>query len=254
MGGLPPVPNLDPAASPEQVEPAPAPAPVSAGPAAARSARGPPETPMPVPGAHAPPPPPAAVPGVDAEAAASPPAAPQPEPRLSAAPHGRASGGQSGVQDSVEEVLQQTSEQTLRLCHLEDTLEALKQELTDLSDEMHAGFSELRAVAEAQTGAATRPTEASIGSSVTERIDYIEDQVSQSVKRQTVIIGVAVTQAVLLVIALFLIATSGKSPQSKELPATAPSYLDSKPTGAGNRVEPPPSEVKPKPKRRKRRR
>jgi hypothetical protein len=163
--------------------------------------------------------------------------------------------GEAGVQDSVEEVLQQTSEQTLRLSHLEDILQALNQTLTDLRDEMHAGFAELRVVTEGE-GAGSRPTEATFGSSVTDRLDIVEEQVTQAARRQSVIIGVAVVQVVLLVIALLFVATSGPPTPSQELPAGAPSYLSPDSGPAETKVEPPPppAETRPKSKRRRRRR
>jgi hypothetical protein len=126
----------------------------------------------------------------------------------------QSNNGESAVQDSVEEVLQQTSAQTLQLSHLEDILHALNQTLTDLQDEMHAGFAEVRAVAEStadQSG--SRSTDASAKDDLSERLGFVEEQALQANKRQSLLTIIAIAQAILLVAVLIaVIATSGPKP------------------------------------------
>jgi len=112
----------------------------------------------------------------------------------------------SGVQDSVEEVLQQTSAQTLQLSHLEDVLAALNQTLTDLQDEMHAGFTEIRAVTESVgAGEGSRRTEIAGGESFTQRIEFLEEQTVETNKKQGLVTILAIAQGVLLIILLVVV-------------------------------------------------
>ena len=114
------------------------------------------------------------------------------------------------VQDSVEEVLQHTSAQTLKLSHLEDVLTALNRTLTDLQDEMHAGFSELRAVTEQSATNALGNRETAIRGDrepATQNSELIEDQVLLVGKRQSLLLIIALVQALLLAVTLVAILT-----------------------------------------------
>lgn len=123
------------------------------------------------------------------------------------------------VQDSVEEVLQQTSAQTLQLSHLEDILSALNQTLTDLQDEMHAGFAEIRAVTESVgSGEGMRRTEVAGGESLTQRIEFVEEQAMQTNKKQGLLTALAIGQGVLLIILLIVVLVGMRSGPTTEIP------------------------------------
>ncbi len=144
MGGLPSVPNLDPN-SPQGAGESDPPAPTAEA-AAQKTDASPLPSPAPS-GANVAPEPavaPAADPGAPIPKPGSAPseAAPKPVPAPGAPPVNQSPESEVGpVQDSVEEVLQQSADQALRLSHLEDILTALNQTLTDIRDEMHAGFA-----------------------------------------------------------------------------------------------------------------
>ncbi|MBI5508291.1 MAG: hypothetical protein HY903_06020 [Deltaproteobacteria bacterium] len=187
MPGLPDIPNLDPNAPPS---PAPAAEPATPAGPTPRS-----RTPtMPMDPSHRP---------EIAEAAAGPRAVPAPIKRPAPpAPPGDDVLPPSEVQGSVEEVLQQASEQTLKLSHLEDVLGALNQTLTDFGDEMHAGFAEVRAAVETSIANAIgkRGTEIKGGESTSaQHIESIEDQLVNAGKRQAILTVVALVQTLLLV-------------------------------------------------------
>jgi hypothetical protein len=221
MAELPAVPNLDPNA------PAVEPAPVTA-----------PETPAP---AHK------AVtdpvirgrPAAASDKGARPVAAPV-KPPASPPPD----GPPSEVQDSVEEVLQHTSAQTLKLSHLEDVLAALNRTLTDLQDEMHAGFSELRAVTEQSVANAVGGRETAIRADrapAAQNLELIEEQVVMFGKRQNLVLIIGAVQALLLAVTLIAVLTSRPSaPMPEPIETTTPSAAVS-PTPAppiGESLEP----------------
>ncbi|MBI3179456.1 MAG: hypothetical protein HYZ27_07320 [Deltaproteobacteria bacterium] len=147
--------------------------------------------------------------------------------------------------DSVEEVLQAASEQALRLSHLEDLLKGVEQTVADLRDEMHAGFVELRVVGEkraAKPGEGTREI-------LSDRLDGVEAQATRAGARTALLLGVAVIQAVLTAIVLFLVMQQGESAEPESvLPALsgAPAEIE-KPAPV---VEDPKAAPK-KPKRRR---
>ncbi len=147
--------------------------------------------------------------------------------------------------DSVEEVLQATSEQALRLAHLEDLLQGVQQTVTDLRDEMHAGFVELRAVAEKKTG---KPGEGT-REILSDRLDGVEAQTSRAGSRTALLLTVAVLQAVLTAVVLFLVMHKDATAEPENiLPALS---------GAPAEVEkpaPPVEDPKAAPKKPKRRR
>src|SRR5213594_3179213 len=120
------------------------------------------------------------VPNLDPRAKAAPPAssASQSHAAPPAASRTTASAP-AAVQDSVEEVLQASSEQALRLSHLEDVLNTIQQSVADLREEMLSGLVELRAVSERQkprTGEGTREI-------LSDRLDGVEAHASRAGQR-----------------------------------------------------------------------
>ncbi len=215
MGGLPPVPNMDPNPAPSAGE-ADLPAPVG-----------------------------------DVETSA-----PKPVPAPRAPPSKEITEDDPApIQDSVEEVLHQSTDQALRLSHLEDILTEVNQTLTDIRDEMHAGFAEIRAVIEEGGGAAgQRPTEATFQSSLTELLDVVEERAVQGNKRHVTLMVAAAVQAILLLVTLAVVLLTRDSDESSLPP---PSYMSSgeQPADPLQTIAPPPPEVpRPKAKRRRNRR
>jgi hypothetical protein len=212
MPGLPEVPNLDPNAPPPvktafsmvvtdpalRIKAAPGEPPAAASEAAAAKARA---APAPEKTVVTPPAPPA---DTDDAAAAAP---------------------GSEVQDSVEEVLQHTSAQTLKLSHLEDVLAALNRTLGDLQDEMHAGFAELRAVLESSVTNALGNRETAIREKqpVTQSLEALEEQQLAVKKRQNLVLVIGALQALLLVVALVALFTSrAEVPRRETIEPTPP--------------------------------
>jgi hypothetical protein len=123
------------------------------------------------------------------------------------------------VEDSVEEVLQQTSAQTLQLSRLEDNLAALNQTLTDLQEEMHAGFAEIRAISEsAANREGERATQIAGGESMTQRLDFVEAQAISTNNRQRLITALAIGQGLLLIMLLILVLADMRGGPTTEIP------------------------------------
>ncbi|MFC1611900.1 hypothetical protein ACFL6C_13135 [Myxococcota bacterium] len=222
MAELPPVPNLDPD-SPKDDAPAVSPPEGGAG-----TAKGP--APAKVPTQRSMPP------ISDQSSAPEESSAPKVVPTPIGPPSETSEDGddnsENAVQDSVEEVLQQTSAQTLQLSHLEDILNALNQTLGDLQDEMHAGFAEIRAVTEAT--AEGQPRQAG-RESLTVRFDFVEEQAIQANKRQSLLTMIAIGQAVLLVIVLIVILATSGNKSTTTLPASVAPKSDPEITEIKNR-------------------
>ncbi|OGQ84175.1 MAG: hypothetical protein A2289_10610 [Deltaproteobacteria bacterium RIFOXYA12_FULL_58_15] len=204
---LPPVPNLDPNAPEDASEPAaaPPPSPVLPEPRVTiRQAVSPELTRI----------------AIEQEASLKIPSPENDPPVPTTAPKKQERRETGGVVDSVEEVLQQSSEQTLRLAHLEDAVNALAQTFSDFQDEMHAGFAEVRAVTEAT--AAQQPVAVGMSGreSLTERLDFVEEQASQGNKRQGLLTVLAILQTILL-IAMLAIVLMAKNKPTTELPPPA---------------------------------
>src|SRR5207247_10242848 len=105
-------------------------------------------------------------------------------------------------------------EATLRLSQLEDTLSNLNRTLTDLRDEMHAGFTELRAVHDSKP---ERPSTGELwGAGLSERLDSVERIASRSSVRITLALVVALVQAILLAVWLFKSSGSDETPPPME--------------------------------------
>ncbi len=106
------------------------------------------------------------------------------------------------VQDSVEEVLQQSSAQALKLSHLEDLVATLTQNLNDVRDEMHAGFVDVRAATEQSVQGALRAGSGSLGEGhrpmLTQNMELLEEQLVGVVRKQTLLVTVGVIQTLLM--------------------------------------------------------
>jgi hypothetical protein len=153
------------------------------------------------------------------------------------------------VQDSVEEVLQQTSAQTLQLSRLEDIVATLNQTLTDLQDEMHAGFAEIRAISDS---AARRPTEGAGGESMTQRLDFVEAQTVSTNSRQRLITALAIGQGLLLIILLVLVLADMRGEPTTEIPEAT--YTTESSSSVGEVKRPPAVEDARSKKKRRRKR
>lgn len=80
--------------------------------------------------------------------------------------------------DPLDEVIQQISEQALRMSHLDETVRGVGQSVFDLNEAMQAGFAEVRARADTASASAAPPT------GLTERLDVIEEQQGRLASRQ----------------------------------------------------------------------
>jgi hypothetical protein len=109
-------------------------------------------------------------------------------------------------QDSIEEVLQQSSEQTLKLNHIDEAVKQLTQTVSDLGDTLQTGLLEVRNLAaqKPQTPAAIATgDDATYKQAVIERLDELE-RTAHASARKLMLFGVIVTvQLVLLLVVLF---------------------------------------------------
>lgn len=110
----------------------------------------------------------------------------------------KATGGV--VAESVDEVLQQSTEQAIKLAHLQDLVSGVAAQQEDLREELHAGVSELRELIE-RTATARSAASAggpSLDSAAGERLDQLEAH-GQSLKgRQLLLVSLMVIQLALL--------------------------------------------------------
>ncbi len=139
--------------------------------------------------------------------------------------------------DPLEEVLEQSSQQTLKLSHLDEGLRTLHKAVDDLSETMQAGFVELRQVA-AQKPTAPAPAfdSAALGlpSNLGARLDELEVAVAAQGKKQGLLLGlVAVQLVVCLVLALvaFGVIKGGAQPEPPP-PVVAPPVVQPPPAPA----------------------
>lgn len=122
------------------------------------------------------------------------------------------SSGEHALGESVEEVLHHTSEQALRLAHLEDGFKELHRSLDDLREEMHAGFGDIRLRVEQGRQAMFRVESAQADSAsagnerITGRLEAVDEQVTRQHRRQSLLIFIAVLQGAMLAGAIALIA------------------------------------------------
>ncbi len=111
--------------------------------------------------------------------------------------------------DSIEEVLQQSSEQTLKLTHIDEGVRKLEQTVSDLGDTLQAGLLEVRNLAaqKPQTPAAIASgDDAAYRQAVIERLDQLEEHVSQANRKLgilTVLTGVTVLLALVTALVAF---------------------------------------------------
>jgi len=123
----------------------------------------------------------------------------------------------SEVVDPLDEVLQHTSEQTLRIGHVDESVGEVKQGLADLSDVMQAGLTEIRtavAMAGAATEALAQGRSAAGGGapvsddawrhSLSERLDELEASSKASAKTHTIVLAVGAVQLVLLLVLMLV--------------------------------------------------
>ncbi len=135
--------------------------------------------------------------------AAAAPAAPQ-RPAAAPAPAGAAEVVEA-VAEPLDELLQQGTEQTLHLNHVEGALREIAKSITDLGDATQAGLVEVRGLV-AQGGARAPAAEGGGDwqKAMGERIDELEAAASRSGRMQTALLAVAGLELVALVFVILL--------------------------------------------------
>ncbi len=165
--------------------------------------------------------------------------------------------------ETLEEVLHQISEQTLRLAHIDEALHEIRQELQDGSEAAQTGLVELRGLVaarpEPQAASGTEGAAAAewLATTLGDRFEQVERQAAQSGSRiglVTILIAVQLllTAAVLLVsLGVFGGNTNvpSASPALVTTPAPEPALDSASPAPAANQ-----DKATPPTKQRKRRR
>lgn len=92
--------------------------------------------------------------------------------------------GRAPTDDSVEEMLSQTSEMMLRLVRVEEAVSEMSATLNDTREEMHAGLAELRgALAQLESVLSQRNGDAGLDVSLAPRLDALDAQTTHSASR-----------------------------------------------------------------------
>lgn len=167
---------------------------------------------------------------------------------------GKNRGEGDSLGESVDEMLSQATEQTLALVRLEETISALVETLSDVREEMHAGFTEVReAVAAGQAAPRTDPNLAS-------RIDELDEVNQRGFKKLRGLMVVTLLVCLLLaggLAASFMspMTLAGLAKAPPPPPAAAMTELDEDSSDhVGSAPEPAATAAKPKAKKRRRRR
>jgi hypothetical protein len=128
-------------------------------------------------------------------------------------------GDRGIVDESVAEMLAQSSEQTLQLVRMEDALSHLTETLDDLREEMHAGFAEIRALV-SSAGAVSNAPDPMLSA----RLDAIEESASRGARniggKLPLLIALQALAAVLAAVAVWAALQAGSAPS-----VSAPSPL-----------------------------
>jgi hypothetical protein len=122
-------------------------------------------------------------------------------------------------QDSIEEVLQQSSEQTLKLTHIDEGVKELKQEVADLGDTLQAGLLEVRNLTASKASPAAQAAsgdEVTYRQSVIERLEELERGSQNSARKLGVLMIVSTLSlgmmALLALVAFHVIDLRKKEP------------------------------------------
>lgn len=107
---------------------------------------------------------------------------------------------QAVLSDSVEEVLEQTSHQAVKLARLEERLQQVNKGLEDSREEMQAGIVELRslmtqvgALAQQAQAGATK-TQGAVESALVHRLDGVEEASHRVASRQSLVMTLVLVQ------------------------------------------------------------
>jgi hypothetical protein len=168
----------------------------------------------------------------------------QPEPLDSVA----TAASSARAEESVEEVLHQTAEQTVRLSHVEERVKDLNRGFDDLREELLAGFSEMRGIVEQGRQAMFRvestqaETSSAMQQRITVRLEAVEEQTTKTHKRQSIMLALVVGQAVMLAVLLWVVlGLRGPLDEASVAATASPGAASDRDAGAAQHqaVEPP---------------
>jgi hypothetical protein len=157
----------------------------------------------------------------------------------------------SDAAPAMEEVLEQSSDQLLRLIHIEDMLKELTGTVSDTREEMQAGF--VQAGAAAPKAAAPKSGDANLGP----RLDELEVQVGRALRKQGALMLLGVVQLVAVAAGFAWLASRMTAADDEpEIPTITPAAAT---PAAAPSAEPPaadaddkgPKKKKPSPSRRR---
>ncbi len=134
-----------------------------------------------------------------------------------------------GALEPLEEVLEQVSEQALRVNHVDAALKELSHSMTDLAELTHTGLVELRGLLAAGAQGADPLTEG-WQHSVNERLEELEHRARGAARARFFIFGLLALQAALLIVVLLVsTGTIGDKKPSESFSFAPPTNASSPP-------------------------